>query len=190
MKKNYDYGKAEEWARRGYSGADRYVRYDGGAAHDAVTDKSEAGRSPVLQIAGGFLVAAIVAGATFGGFKYMEYAGGRTQPGDTPEPVYTDSGYEDSVYEAPDSADESDEITKVGYEDSPDGFLYVTSGRTRVFCKQYDTAKLTMTENGTVLTAVSADKTAPWLTTKILSLSLGYFSAIATLNILFASSDK
>ncbi len=162
MKKNYDYGKAEEWARRGYSGADRYVRYDGGAAHDAVTDKSEAGRSPVLQIAGGFLVAAIVAGATFGGFKYMEYAGGRTQPGDTPEPVYTDSGYEDSVYEAPDSADESDEITKVGYEDSPDGFLYVTSGRTRVFCKQYDTAKLTMTENGTVLTAVSADKTAPY----------------------------
>ena len=99
MKKNYDYEKTKNWVSTGFLKVERDVKYNGGAT-DALygpetrEKKEREGffRSPGMQIAACFLVAALVGGGAFAALKSLERIGGGLGPGGSPE--FTDTGSE------------------------------------------------------------------------------------------------
>ena len=90
MKKNFDIEKAEAWARKGFSGIEKSIEYTG-ASHKAentgkktvYTEREGVFGSPLLQVAGVFVVALIVVGLTFGGLKYLEHIADQHLPAGT-----------------------------------------------------------------------------------------------------------
>ncbi|MBP5208892.1 MAG: hypothetical protein J6330_10605 [Clostridia bacterium] len=104
MKKNYDYEKIEERVRSGMAGAERGLVYE--KKQTEARPAENTGRRSVfgsigMQVAGAFLAAAIVGGATFGALKYAEYRGSMIAPGSDPgiDSVYTEYGSVTSFYE-------------------------------------------------------------------------------------------
>ena len=90
MKKNFDIEKAEAWAKDGFSGIEKNIEYSrvqhkAGSAGKKTVYKEREGvfGSPLLQIAGVFIVAAIVSGLTFGVLKYLEHIADLHQPAGT-----------------------------------------------------------------------------------------------------------
>ena len=87
MKKSFDIEKAEAWAEKGFSGIEKNIEFTGVPHKAADTGKNTAYKerngvlsSPLLQIAGVFIVAAVVIGLTFGTLKYLEKAANQHNP--------------------------------------------------------------------------------------------------------------
>lgn len=89
MKKNFDIEKAEAWARSGFHGVEKNVKFTG-LPDPAYAERGKAAKEkerggffsrPAIQLAGVFLAAAIVGAGTFTALKYLEKRGAQTGPG-------------------------------------------------------------------------------------------------------------
>ncbi len=150
MKKEYNYDKAESWLRRGFTAAEKKIKYSGSITEEALDPERKKTRvkrekergggfftSPALQVAGAFLAAAIVGGGTFGALKYLEYIGAQRISGQPGDDTSISTGIEPDVtapdnnnVPAKDYEDLLAEVTKVEYDDeaSQGGYAMALTG--------------------------------------------------------------
>ncbi|MBQ1847650.1 MAG: hypothetical protein II135_06580, partial [Clostridia bacterium] len=178
MKKNFDIEKAEAWAEEGFSGIEKNIEYNrvqhkAGSAGKKTVYKEHEGvfGSPLLQIAGVFIVAAIVSGLTFGVLKYLERIADQHQPAgtgvvtapfatqmteaDTEPSTKPASVTGDTDTEPPETIEYEDGVTSVplfkklpGFVEDEEYCVYVLSDNGgivgfQIERKGYDTSKIT-----------------------------------------------
>ena len=189
MKKEYNYDKAESWLRRGFTAAEKKIKYSGSITEEALDPERKKTRvkrekergggfftSPALQVAGAFLAAAIVGGGTFGALKYLEYIGAQRISGQPGDDTSISTGIEPDVT-APDNnnvpakeyEDLLAEVTKVEYDDeaSQGGYAEVLTGGRIYGLRAYPYGVTTKNSNDEINTelfdtAVIFDKEIPF----------------------------
>ncbi len=150
MKKNYNIEEIERWAQKGFSDAEKHLRYEAKRVPYAGAEKAAAARakerggarfSPALKIAGAFLALVLTGGAMFGGLKFLEYKGaqnlaeqgsgtpGTSQDSDTPGTSQGEKtpGADNNIS----NADEAPAVEPVEYDPNDEHgakFVYVNSG--------------------------------------------------------------